>query len=267
MSIDKHTLHRPVGIFDAGIGSYAIVRLVQQHYPQQDVLYLADRASFPYGAKDKDALFDVTSAAISRLRTMGAEAIIVASNAPSITVLDAIRKTVAGPLLGVYPPVARAIAISKSKSVGLLGVQSLVDSAELRQYVLTQSADNGRVTAFNASPLVALVEAGDFIKNRALTQETIRRFLAPIMTANDAIDVFMLSSTHLPWLRPLLEAVAPRCVFLDPAEEVVARLAPHVTEGSGTVSAIVTASSAYPFHEFEAMLHKLDIPLKTEWVE
>lgn len=267
MPIHKNKLHRPLGIFDAGIGSYAIVRFVQQRNPCQDIIYLADRASFPYGAKDKSALHEVTAAAISRPRDMGAEAVIVASNAPSITVLDEIKQTMKTPILGVYPPVTRAIAASDTKSVGLLGVKSLVESNELKQYIDVQSAGTGRVMTFNASPLVELVESGVFLKKPLLTREIIRGFISSILIAHGDIDVFTLSSTHLPWLNSALDAVFPELVFLDPAEEVVAALAPYVTHGNGTVSCVVTASDAYPFEEFKAMLMKLDIPLTAEWIK
>jgi len=131
MNSPSNRLHRPVGIFDAGIGSYAVVQLVRERFPDQDILYLADRASFPYGAKDKTALQHVITSAIIRLRDMGAEVVLVASNAPTITVLDEVKRVLDGPILGVYPPIKRAIATSKTKSVGVLGVKSLVESNEL----------------------------------------------------------------------------------------------------------------------------------------
>ena len=44
-------VHKPLAVFDAGIGSYSAVAAIRNRYPQQDVIYFADRASFPYGAK------------------------------------------------------------------------------------------------------------------------------------------------------------------------------------------------------------------------
>ena len=209
MNASLRKLHRPIGIFDAGIGSYAIVRLVQQRYPDQDIIYLADRASFPYGAKNKAALHEVTASAISRLRTMGAEVVLVASNAPTITVLDDIKRTVDGPILGVYPPVTRAIAASQSKSVGVLGVKSLVESDELKRYIDGNITFGARIASFNASPLVGLVESGVFLEKPHLTTEIVRHFLASVMMVHRDIDVFTLSSTHLPWLKGVLELAFP----------------------------------------------------------
>ncbi|MCP3443361.1 hypothetical protein [Bradyrhizobium sp. CCGUVB14] len=45
------TLNRLIAVFDAGIGSYAIARKIADRFPGQDVLYFADRASFPTAAR------------------------------------------------------------------------------------------------------------------------------------------------------------------------------------------------------------------------
>ena len=84
-------LRTPVGVFDAGIGSYAVVQLIQQRYPHQDVIYLADRASFPYGERSPADLGRVVAAAVAQLARWGARAVVLASNAPSVMVLSAAR--------------------------------------------------------------------------------------------------------------------------------------------------------------------------------
>jgi len=50
------SLHRPIAVFDAGIGSYAIVAEIRKRLPRQDILYFADRASFPYGAMGRERM-------------------------------------------------------------------------------------------------------------------------------------------------------------------------------------------------------------------
>jgi len=266
MNSPSNRLHRPVGIFDAGIGSYAVVQLVRERFPDQDILYLADRASFPYGAKDKTALQHVITSAIIRLRDMGAEVVLVASNAPTITVLDEVKRVLDGPILGVYPPIKRAIATSKTKSVGVLGVKSLVESNELKRYINTENSGGAKVTTFNASPLVDLVESGTFLTRPRVTIEMLRAFVSSILIEHGDIDVFTLSSTHLPWLKQPLEAVFPELRFLDPAEDVISALAPHTTRGTGRTSCVVTASDKYPFEEFADILEKLNIPLIAELI-
>ena len=52
-------MHKPIAVFDAGIGSYAIVAEIQKQLPKQDIIYFADRASFPYGNKKRDQLLTI----------------------------------------------------------------------------------------------------------------------------------------------------------------------------------------------------------------
>jgi glutamate racemase len=267
MNAPQAPLYRPLGIFDAGIGSYAIVQLVQKRFPEQDIIYLADRASFPYGAKDKSSLQQTVTSAISRLRGLGAEVVLVASNAPTITVLADIKQVLNGPLFGVNPPVMQAIAASKTKSVGVLGVKSLIESDELKQYIAAENTCGANVATFDASPLVGLVESGAFLNKPLATREIVRSFVSSILVAHSDIDVFTLSSTHLPWLRAPLEGVFPELLFLDPAEDAVSALAPHLTRGSGQISCVVTANEKYPFEEFREMLAKLKIPLIAELIQ
>ena len=217
-------LRTPVGVFDAGIGSYAVARLIQQRYPWQDVIYLADRASFPYGGKTHAELGRVVGAAIARLADWGARAVVLASNAPSVMVLQELQAFSPVPVLGVYPPVRQALALSRSGEVALLGVASLVSSPQIAAYVQREAAGRA-VRVVNASALVALVESGAFLSDAAGTQTQVHAFMQALLRQHPGVDVCTLSSTHLPWLRAFFEQAAPQVQFLDPAQSVVERLA------------------------------------------
>lgn len=81
-------LIQPIAVFDAGIGSYAAVAAIRRRLPQQDVLYFADRASFPYGEKTRSELLAILQRTLRFLDAFEPAAVLIASNAPSITVLD-----------------------------------------------------------------------------------------------------------------------------------------------------------------------------------
>ena len=36
-------MNKPIAVFDAGLGSYAIVEAIKKAYPQQDIIYFADK--------------------------------------------------------------------------------------------------------------------------------------------------------------------------------------------------------------------------------
>jgi len=254
-------LHSPIAVFDAGIGSYGIVQLIHRHYPDQDLLYFADRASFPYGGKTKQALATSIHQAVERLVEMGARAVVLASNAPSVMVLDELRAQLPVPVLGIYPPVSDALATSRSGQVAVLGVASLVQSAEIRAYVARQAGGRG-VSLVNASALVQMVEEGTFLSNPQATLDAVRDFVQALRRDWPRIDVCTLSSTHLPWLAPFFAEAAPDMVFLDPAESLIPQLAPYVAPGKGQIRCIATASPSMPLSGLQQMLDLLGVDLQ-----
>lgn len=256
-------MHKPIAVFDAGIGSYAIVAEIHKRLPTQDILYFADRASFPYGSKGPEQLTTIMRKTIEFLESFDPSAIVIASNAPSIMVLEDVRPHCSVPLYGVFPPLAEALAGSKSGHVGIMGVRSLIESNALADFVQSHAVASARVALINASSMVELVENGSFLFSPKQTQVAVTSFVNTIFRQYPSIDTVTLSSTHLTWLSSFFEEARPNCRFLDPAEKVVTALGQGTT-GSGKIQGLVTEDATYDLETFRQMLGLLgvDIPLK-----
>ena len=162
-------MNKAIAVFDAGLGSYAIVEAIKKAYPLQDIIYFADRKSFPYGTKTTEELKDIIENSIDFLLEKGATFIVLASNAPSITVLDKIknRKNV----IGIYPPLKDVIK-DKKKNTLIIGAKVMIDSPELQEYIKKEVGDfYKQFHVENASPLIQLIESGDFINNIEKTED------------------------------------------------------------------------------------------------
>ncbi|WP_244642463.1 glutamate racemase [Phyllobacterium sp. 628] len=255
-------LYKPIAVFDAGIGSYAIVDLIRRKLPHQDILYFADRANFPYGRKPRSELLGIMRQTLDFLMGYDPSAIVIASNVPSITVMDDMVPMTNVRLFGVLPPLPEALAQSRTGKVGIMGVQSMIDSPELRHFVARHTDRPENVALINASSMVDLVESGDFLFDPAGTRQKVDHFLQGLFVEHLGIDVLTLSSTHLPWLLPYFLDCRPSCRFLDPAEAIVHTIG-EGTRGSGKTIGLVTESAEYRVDAFRAMLTKLriDIPL------
>ena len=261
--MNKVILKQPIAVFDAGIGSYAIARKIADRFPGQDVLYFADRANFPYGGKGRTELLAVMRSTIERLETYSPAAIVIASNAPSVMVLDDLKSWSRTPIIGVFPPVRRALDMSVTKRVAVLGVASLISSSEIRAFVERESAGQGTVDLVSASDLVELVENGKFLTD---PDETLTAVRAKLDTLHPDTDVATLSSTHLPWLSRYFEEAGPTLRFLDPADDVVEAVAPYVTSGSGAFRTLVSEREGYDLADFQRMLARLGLDLTIERV-
>ena len=91
------------------------------------MLYFADRANFPYGSKSRVELLAVMRTTIERLERYSPAAVVIASNAPAVMVLDELRTWSRTPLVGVFPPVRRALNTSVMKRIAVLVGRRLVD--------------------------------------------------------------------------------------------------------------------------------------------
>ncbi len=258
-------LECPIGVFDAGIGSYQAVEKLRRLFPRQDLVYLADRASFPYGAKSELELTACVESGVELLAREGCRTVLLASNAPSVMVLEQLRPRLNVPVFGVYPPIARALQLSRSGGVAVLGVASMIHSAQMCAYVRAQ-AGRAHVRLVNASSLVQKVEDGSFLSDRPGTRKAVREFLHRLREEVPGLDVGTLSSTHLPWLLPYLEEAAPEVRWLDPLDEALRSLEPFCCEGSGSTVCLVTESPQNPYSEFQQILRRLNLNLTARLV-
>ncbi|MCD8893690.1 hypothetical protein K2V62_03205 [Mammaliicoccus sciuri] len=266
MTNNQDTLLQPIAVFDAGIGSYSIVELLKKTYPNQDIIYLADRNQFPYGQKSIDDLKTVIKETIHYLEKWNPRLIIVASNVPTITILNDMKDDFDTEIIGVYPPVKEALEKSSSKQIGILGVQSLIESDALNEFI-SNEVSSGHVYQFNASSLVELVEDGSFISDKYRTLMTVKNFMDDIIDQHEEIDIFTLSSTHLPWLYSYFKELYPHIMFIDPAETVIEQAASYISNGHGRIKTLVTENDDYTIEGFDSILEKLNIDLDIEKVE
>ncbi len=209
--------YSPIIVFDSGIGSISVVRELKKELPNENLIYFADKANFPYGTKSQNDLFKIVNNTIKYLERFNPKLIIIASNTPTIQVIDKIRSLTTIPLFGVKPPIKNAIKITQKKHIGIMATESSINSKELDKLIKSEIPQDIFVSKFNASSIIPLRDEGTFLRNR----RKIKSFLTQILGNIDDIDVITLSSTHLPFIIDQLNQLYPQVEFLDPAELIV----------------------------------------------
>lgn len=252
-------MNKAIAVFDAGLGSYAIVEAIKKAYPQQDIIYFADRKNFPYGSKTTEELKTIIEDSIDFLLKKGAAFIVLASNAPSITVLDKIRNR--EKVIGIYPPLKEVIN-DKKKNTLIIGAKVMINSSELQEYIKKEVGNFYKQFHIeNASPLIQLIETGDFINNIEKTENIIKNFIKTCKEKYGKLDSITLSSTHLPWLSSYFQKIIPEAKLYDPANSLVKAIKPYITTGEGKVYSIISECEKYPADEFLKILDILKIKL------
>ncbi len=211
--------NNPVAVFDSGIGSLSIIKELKKAVPAEDLLYFADRAHFPYGGKSHQQLLEITINTINYLRRYKPKLIVVASNTPTVQVLDEVRRKITDlPIIGVRPPLKEAARLTRKKHIGIMASAGTINSKELENQIRREVPQHILVTKFNASPIIELVEAGVHLENERRTFDVISRVLGD--DVDEKIDVMTLSSTHLPFVKSYLNSLIPTVRFVDPAQMV-----------------------------------------------
>jgi glutamate racemase len=211
--------NNPVAVFDSGIGSLSIIRELKREVPYEDLLYFADRAHFPYGGKSHSQLREIIVNTINYLQRYKPKMIVVASNTPSVQVLDEVKKMVPDvPIIGVSPPLKEASRLTKKKHIGIMATEGTIRSRELEIQIRREVPQHILVTKFNASPIIELIEHGVHLENERRTFDVISRVLGD--SVDSKMDVITLSSTHLPFVKTYLNALLPTVRFVDPAQTI-----------------------------------------------
>lgn len=207
--------NNPVAVFDSGVGSLSIIRELKKEIPHEDLLYFADRFHFPYGNKSHQQLYEIILASIKFLENYKPKVIVVASMTPSVQILQKVRTIVNSQIIGVMPPLRVAARLSKKKHIGIMATEGTIFSQELAALLRKDVAQDVRVTRFNASPIIELIENGIYISNERKMFDTISHLLMGKLEKDD-IDVIILCSTHLPLVRNYLNSLFPLVKFVDP---------------------------------------------------
>ncbi|HVZ62062.1 MAG TPA: aspartate/glutamate racemase family protein [Candidatus Nitrosotalea sp.] len=206
-------------VFDSGLGSLSVIKPIQKKI-NADIIYFADQKNYPYGTKTVSQLDKIIKYTIIQLQEkFDPDVIVVGSNTPSL-LLDIEKKD---KIIGVFPPLKEASRRTKSGNIGILATKSVVENKNLDKYIRKNVPSKIHVKKINATPLVDLVESGKFISQKQTTKGIIKKIIAPYLENN--VDVFTLSSTHLPFLVPILKELYPGISFLDPADT----LAQHIS--------------------------------------
>lgn len=224
-----------IAVFDSGLGSLSIIKSIQK-FTKSEIIYFADQKNFPYGTKSKAELKKIIDKTILKLeKIFEPDIIVMASNTPSILFPDYLT----GKIIGVLPPIKQAAMLTETGNIGILATTSAVKSTSLSRYV--KKSSSMRVRKIDVTELIRLVETGKFLREKKYCTKIIRKILGRELTENN-IDVVTLSSTHLPFLLPILKKEFPSIKFLDPADEVGKKIAGKIKNSKQNKLKIYTSN-------------------------
>lgn len=211
----------PIGIFDSGIGGLTVVKEIIRVLPDENLIYFGDTARVPYGNRGKEVITGFALEITKFLLEKKVKALVVACNTMSAVSLAEIEKISSVPVIGVIKPtIKHAIAITKSKRVGVIGTRATINSKVYEKLI---KSENGAIQVYQQScPLfVPLAEEGYF--NHPAAKLIASEYLSKFEEIK--IDTLILGCTHYPLLTNLIQnVVGKKITIVDSAKPTAAEL-------------------------------------------
>jgi len=222
----------PIGIFDSGIGGLSIAQEIARYLPNERILYYADTAHVPYGARSDQEIRQLTAKAIEWLYRQGCKIAVVACNTASAFSLDYLRDYYGErfPIVGLVPALKPAVIQSQSKVVAVLATPATFRGQLIKDVIYKFAEPAGvKVLSVTSLELVPLVEAGQQMSQACLT--VLQDVLQPVI--EQGADYLVLGCTHYPFLKDAIHQVFAEKLKLIDSGQAVARQTAYILIKNG----------------------------------
>ncbi|MFC6999086.1 glutamate racemase [Rufibacter roseus] len=217
--------HRPIGVFDSGIGGLTLARAIKMHLPMERLVYFGDTAHLPYGDKSTAAIQAYAVKICDLLIRQNCKLILIACNSASAAAYELVREYVSSKahVLNVIDPVVQYVGQEFSgKRVGLIGTKQTVNSNVYKKKI--DELDRQVQLKSLATPLLApMIEEGFF--NNNISESVIQTYLSDPALNN--IEALILGCTHYPLVKEQIAAFYEGKVEVLDSSELMAA---HVGE-------------------------------------
>src|SRR6056300_1749981 len=247
-----------VGVFDSGLGGLTVLNAVTKRLPDVPFVYFGDNAHAPYGVRDANDVYNLTTAAVSRLWDEGCDLVILACNTASAAALRRMQESWIPRdkrVLSVFVPLIEALTERNwgdnspprevtVKNVALFATPSTVASRAF-QRELAFRAIGVDVEAQACGGVVDAIEDGDMILAEAL----VRSHVDALKRKMPKPDAAILGCTHYPLMETVFQdALGADVMVFSQANLVAESLADYLTRhpemiGPGTVSKFLTTGN------------------------
>lgn len=196
-----------VGIFDSGLGGLTVYDAVSKRLPDVPTVYFGDNAHAPYGVRNADDIYNLTTAAVERMWDAGCDLVILACNTASAAALRRMQESwipTDKRVLGVFVPLIESLTERswgdnspprevEVKHVALFATPATVASRAF-QRELAFRAIGVDVEAQACGGVVDAIEDGDLILAEALVRSHVDALKRKMPDPQAAI----LGCTHYP---------------------------------------------------------------------
>jgi glutamate racemase len=221
--------HRPIGVFDSGLGGLTTVKKLCEYLPGEDIIYLGDTGRVPYGSRSKETIIKYAKQDAAFLARQEIKAMVVACNTVSSMAFGLLDSLYDMPVFEVISAPAEAAAKStKNGKIGIIGTSATIRSGAYETRLKEISKDLNVLSG--ACPLfVPMAEYGRTDENDIAALTIARDYLADF--CESGIDTLIMGCTHYPLLHGVISKVmGSGTTLIDSGAETAKRTAEVLRE-------------------------------------
>lgn len=218
----------PIGVFDSGVGGLTVLAALDRLLPHENMVYLADAARLPYGAKSAETVARYSLEAANFLIGQNIKALVIACNTATAAALKVLHTTFPQlPIIGVIKPGARAaVDVAGTGTVLVLATEGTINNGAYTRAIQMLSPETA-VVGVPCPLFVPLAEEGwggekssaHGQEEYAIVKAVAQRYLGDYFSAGVAPDCVLLGCTHYPHLESVIrEVVGPKVGMVDSAK-------------------------------------------------
>jgi len=206
-----------IGVFDSGIGGLSVAKAVEAALPDAQVIFVNDTAHMPYGTKSPDEIYSYIQPIFTDLVAQHCDAIVVACNTVSTTLIQRLREEFRDvPLIAMEPMIKPAAALTKSKIITVCATPTTLASERYHWLKETYAPD---ITILEPD----CADWSYLIEHNNMNEARLRQEIVPAL--QEGTDVVVLGCTHYHWIEnEIKQLVGDKAVVLQPEEPVINQL-------------------------------------------
>lgn len=252
-----------IGIFDSGVGGLSIYKACKTKLPKTSFVYFSDHGHFPYGEKQPEEIEEFAVHITQFLIRQGAQLIVVACNAATISSIRALRTAFSIPFVGTEPAIKPASLATKTKKIAVL-LTNAASSGSAYQELVSKWNQDVQIFSLPMPKLVQIVEENTL--HEKVSEQYILDQINQIKQMG--IDTIVLGCTHFIFLKAFLRKHFQHdFTILDPTEGVsnqVKRLYDKLSDKCDlTADQFFTSGDSTPISEFIKRWLKMNVEVQS----
>ena len=205
---------RPIGMFDSGVGGMTVFKEISEAMPNEDIIYIGDTASFPYGSKSKETIIELTRKRIQELIEKNAKLIVIACGTATSQALEEVQKEFDVPIIGIIEPTVKYLKEKNIKKVGVIATVGTIRSNGWKNALLKE-IQNVELQNRECAMLAPMAEEG-WTENE-IAKLAVHEYLKGLKD----MDALILGCTHYPLFKKLIvEELKPGTEVINTGEMV-----------------------------------------------